>query len=232
MRGTEKRNPLDEAKPLGVLQRAHPPLHHQTTGSERPADVPNPPSTQRGVPDITQIVSWSSAASEATRLNAFSYEFYAASSDAKNQYTHMPVLPMLAAILDHAKADRALDPALQALSLRVCAMYRRDPLLLATSKQRYTTALGALQVSLNHPDGAVRDETLVVAVIMALYEVRPCPFTSPGSWCIDLDVIVDGPRKIWSTRLAESHGRHRISAAGSRPPDAQLTHDKNSAGAL
>lgn len=147
-KGTEKRKPLEEAKPLELQQRPKPrPLE----------DEP--------------ILALRSAALETTRLISFGYEFYAASTDAKNKYTHMPIMSWMTSILHHAKPDPALDPAIQALSMRNVAMYRRDAMLLAKSKERYTTALGALQNSLNSTESAMRDETLVVTTMMALYEV-------------------------------------------------------------
>lgn len=140
-KGIEKRKPLEEAKPRSLVNKE------------------------------SARVDLRSAALEATRLNSFAYEYYSASNDAKNKWTHMPVFNCLTSILYHAREDPALDPAVLALSMRVVAMYRRDAMLLSRAKQRYTTALGALQTRLGSPETAMLDETLAVTVIMALYEV-------------------------------------------------------------
>lgn len=149
IKGTEKRKPLEEAKPL-ELQR---------------------PPKLRSFEAPGSILAVHSADLEAKRLKSFAYEYYSTTNDAKAKYQHMPIHSILTSILAHANADPVLDPALLALAMRVVAIDRRDAIMLSRANQKYTTALRALQLTLNSPEGAMRDETLAATVIMALFEV-------------------------------------------------------------
>ena len=118
-------------------------------------------------------MSFRSATLEGSLFLSFAYELYGSSADAKNKLTHMPIIDWLKTIMTEASADPALDPAMLAISVRMCALRGGDVRMLSKASQLYTTALGALQNSLSGKESAMRDETLAATCIMALYEVGP-----------------------------------------------------------
>lgn len=108
---------------------------------------------------------------EAVRYINYTYELYIESPDGRNRYPHMPISGFYHAILSHGSSDQALDAATLAMATCGQGLARNDRQMLEESREIYGRALRALQYALHSPNMAMKDETLAVSCLMALYEV-------------------------------------------------------------
>lgn len=176
--GLQKRERLEETKPMTLPFRdgsKKPEMQQPQTAAEAyEAQQPPHALTAQGNPSgaiASAPYFFHSSAAESVHYISYTYELYVESPDGRNRYPHIPIRDFYHAILSHGFSDQALGPAMLAMAACGQGLARNDRQTLEKSREIYGRALRALQCALNSPDRALKDETLAVSCLMALYEV-------------------------------------------------------------